>query len=131
MPLSPGFIFRRGCGNCDVHIWTLHKVSKNLEKERENVSADVITKSPRLSTSSPLHSDENQEDTDEDESKPQSGMIEPIVMLSNKQEKPTSSLSGHDGLIICLDFNQNGTLLASGCANGIVNIWSMQVVYTV
>ena len=131
MPLSPRFIFRRGCGNCDVHIWALHKVSRNLEKERENVPADVITKSPRLSTSSPLHSDENQEDTDEEESKPRSGMIEPIVMLSNKQEKPTSSLSGHDGLIICLDFNQNGTLLASGCANGIVNIWSMQVVYTV
>jgi len=115
-----------GCGNGDVHIWTLHKVSKNLEKERENSPVDVITKSSRLSTSSPLQSDENQEDADEDESKPQNGMIEPIVMLSNKQEKPASSLSGHDGLIICLDFNQSGTLLASGCANGIVNIWSMQ-----
>ena len=117
----------RGCGNGDVHIWTLHKVSKNPEKEGDDLSSDVITKS-RVSKFDQLRSDRGDDDISDDDSNQVDGMIEPIVMLSDKQEKPTSTLSGHDGLIICLDFNQNGSLLASGCATGIVNIWSMQVV---
>ena len=102
-------------------------MSKNPEKEGDDLTSDVITKS-RVSKFDQLRSDRGDEDISDDDSNQVDGMIEPIVMLSDKQEKPTSTLSGHDGLIICLDFNQNGSLLASGCATGIVNIWSMQVV---
>ena len=42
------------------------------------------------------------------------------------KEKPSVSLSGHEGIIVCLDYNNAGTMLATGCANGIVNIWSLQ-----
>ena len=116
----------RGCGNGDVHIWTLHKVSKSPDKDRDDLPVGVASKS-RLSRSDEMLSDENEAASDDDP-KHLDGLVEPLLMLSEKQEKPTDTLTGHDGLIICLDFNQNGALLASGCANGVVNIWSMQVV---
>ena len=34
---------------------------------------------------------------------------------------------GHNGLVLSLSFNSNGNFLASGCSDGIVNIWSIQV----
>jgi len=34
---------------------------------------------------------------------------------------------GHSGLVSSLSFNSSGTFLASGCDNGILNIWAIQV----
>ncbi|XP_068741343.1 probable E3 ubiquitin-protein ligase HERC1 [Montipora capricornis] len=33
---------------------------------------------------------------------------------------------GHSGVVSALSFNTNGKFLASGCSDGVVNIWSMQ-----
>ncbi len=35
--------------------------------------------------------------------------------------------NGHSGLVSSLSFNFNGTFLASGCDDGILNIWAIQV----
>ena len=49
------------------------------------------------------------------------------VKIFEEREKPFSSLNGHEGIVICLCYNQTGNMLASGCENGIVNIWSVPV----
>ena len=41
--------------------------------------------------------------------------------------KATKVLHGHTGVIICLAFSQDGSLLASGCDQGVVNIWHSNV----
>lgn len=37
--------------------------------------------------------------------------------------------NGHSSLVSSLSFNSNGIFLATGCNDGIVNIWSIQVMY--
>lgn len=39
--------------------------------------------------------------------------------------------NGHSGVVSSLAFNSNGKFLATGCSNGIVNIWSTQVIFVV
>lgn len=50
---------------------------------------------------------------------------------SHQSEDRTLSLmfetSGHRGVVSALRFNNSGTFLATGCSNGLVNIWSIQV----
>lgn len=35
---------------------------------------------------------------------------------------------GHSGVVSSLSFNASGSFLASGCGDGLVNIWSIQVI---
>lgn len=35
---------------------------------------------------------------------------------------------GHSGMVSSLSFNSSGNFVASGCTDGIINIWSVQVI---
>ena len=35
---------------------------------------------------------------------------------------------GHSGMVSSLSFNSSGNFVASGCTDGIINIWSLQVI---
>ena len=80
-----------------------------------------------------------EEDTGK-ERKKKSGIVEIIykfhdVLKSSEKQFPARDRSvsllfkanGHSGLVSSLSFNSSGTFLASGCDNGILNIWAIQV----
>lgn len=51
---------------------------------------------------------------------------------SNQNECRNLSLKlearGHSGLVSSLSFNANGKFLATGCSDGLINIWSIEVI---
>lgn len=80
-----------------------------------------------------------EEDTGKDLKK-KSGIVKVIykfddVLKSSEKQYPVRDGSvsllfkadGHSGLVSSLSFNSSGTFLASGCDNGILNIWAFQV----
>ena len=79
---------------------------------------------------------------DKDLKKKKSGIAEVIYMFDdvvrscekkNPGEDQSVSLTfkgnGHSGLVSALSFNSCGTFLASGCDDGILNIWAIQVTH--
>ena len=86
-----------------------------------------------------LSTKRGEEETGKDPKK-KSGIVEIIykfdgVLKSSKKQYPVRDGSvsllfkanGHSGLVSSLSFNSSGTFLASGCDNGILNIWAIQV----
>lgn len=74
------------------------------------------------------------------ELKKKSGIVEVIYMFDDvlrscEKQNPGRDGSatlmfkanGHSGLVSSLSFNSSGTFLASGCDDGILNIWAIQV----
>ena len=117
-------------------------VKASIASERQCVSSTLESRIAALESANllGLSRKRSEEDTGNDRKK-ESGIVkmiynfDDVLKLSEKQfpvrDRCVSLLfkaNGHSGLVSSLSFNPSGTFLASGCDNGILNIWAIQVI---
>ena len=120
------YFFYRGCTKGDVHIWNLdqhHPSEKEKQKKPDSESVMVLTDKQFESEDKNRSCEAAKSTSDGDKS----NTVEPVLVTLKKHEKPSVTIHGHNGIMICVEYSHSGTLIASGCADGVVNIWSSKV----
>ena len=137
-------LFYRGDTSGWISVWKVH-----LEPEKENlrkiVKAFVISEKQRNSSYSMESRIAALESAnlmalsrtqDESENKPCIVYNFDDILKASRREHQNENrylsvmfeAHCHSGVVLSLSFNANGKFLATGCSDGVVNIWSIQVI---
>ena len=117
-------------------------VKASIVSERQCVGSTLVSRIAALESANllGLSRTQGEEDTGKDQKK-KSGVVEIIyrfddVLKSSEKQFPVRDgcvsllfkAKGHGGLVSSLSFNASGRFLVSGCDNGILNVWAIQVI---